>query len=67
MELRHHVDRLRQELDMAYRSDDRAVSAAHFNLAALHLAEIERASTIQPSSTVQARDDELRQLTRYYR
>lgn len=42
METKHeyHVRRAREELDLAYRSERRAVSTAHLRLSALHMAEL---------------------------
>ena len=42
METKHeyHVRRAREELDLAYRSERRAVSTAHLQLSALHMAEL---------------------------
>lgn len=42
MENKHeyHVRRAREELDLAYRSERRAVSTAHLQLSALHMAEL---------------------------
>ena len=40
----HHRDRVRAELDLAYRADSRAAADAHLRLSALHmrrLAELE--------------------------
>ena len=36
----YHVRRAREELDLAYRSDRRAVSSAHLQLSALHMARL---------------------------
>ena len=36
----YHVRRAREELDLAYRSERRAVSAAHLRLSALHMARL---------------------------
>ena len=33
----YHIRRIREELDLAYRADDRAASSAHLRLSALHV------------------------------
>lgn len=47
METEHeyHVRRAREELDLAYRSERRAVSTAHLRLSALHMAELRALAT----------------------
>ena len=46
----HHRDRVRAELDLAYRADSRAAADAHLRLSALHLhrlAELEGVRTVE--------------------
>jgi hypothetical protein len=52
---------MRDELDMAYRAESTSASTAHFKLAALHLAQIERASTPSTHAGSYIGDQQLRQ------
>jgi hypothetical protein len=51
MDLNHHITRVRQELDLAYRASSDAASAAHFRLAALHMREVDVYSGTAPRTT----------------
>lgn len=36
----YHIRRIREELDLAYRTEDRAASSAHLRLSALHVSRL---------------------------
>jgi hypothetical protein len=40
-EKKYHTDRVRQELDLGYRSESRHAANAHLRLAALHMSKLE--------------------------
>ena len=37
----YHVDRVRQELDLGYRSENHRAASAHLRLAALHMSKLD--------------------------
>jgi hypothetical protein len=41
----YHIRRIREELDLAYRTDSRAASSAHLRLSALHVSRLHSLGT----------------------
>lgn len=50
----YHVRRARDELDLAYRSDNRAASSAHLRLSALHMSRLRALVAPEPDGLIAA-------------
>ena len=50
----YHTRRARDELDLAYRSDNREASSAHLRLSALHMSRLRAVAVAEPDGRIAA-------------